>query len=237
MKSKVMLIRVLIIILLACCLQYNMVHAQINLKIGYELDLFSSSVNKELTRSFNELEYPFVTNGKKLRELEFLNGLNIGLSYRSKSWRTEIGWRTSARSRDAFGEKPATMSEPASSFEVDMRYRISGFYVGSEFLFDRLGVGASLGSDAFRLTSNIVESSNDKIITNQLIYSAGLHVSYQLYQSQNMAMVIRPYFKSYLKDVNHQEIYDFLDLSETISLIDRPYSIGFSILFFNGAQK
>jgi len=237
MKTKVISIRLISLMLLLSFLLLGTSHAQVNLVVGYELNRFSSSVNSELTKSFNEVENPFLSNGKELGQLQYLNGLTVGISYKTTGWRSEVGFKTSSRSRDAFGEIPATTTEPASSFEVDMRYRIAGFYLSSEFLANRFGIGASLGSDAFRLTSNIVDSSNDKVVTNQLLYSARLHLSYQVYQSSNMELVIRPYFKSYLKAVNHTEVYHFLGLSETIALVDRPYSIGFSLLFYNGAQN
>lgn len=210
-------------------------HSQVNLRISYDLSRFESQTNEEMTNAFNT-KNDFLVKGQELPELNYLNGLSIGISYMSKFTRVELGYSTATRSREAFGEKPAGGQDPATNFETSMRYRLAGIYLSSELILARFSIGAALTSDAIRLKSDIAGSSNDKIITNQRLYAFSPFLSYQLYQGDNLSLVLKPYFKIALQAMNHGEIYQFLDLDEAIGLVDRPYSLGISVVFYNGKQ-
>lgn len=235
MKTHVMRLKFIHFLFLTICWTTSL-NGQVNFRIGYDLTRISSPVNAEMTEAFN-LANPFLEKSQVLEELNYLNGLNLGISYKSKFSRIEIGWHTSSRTREAFGEKPGINGEPASSFEKSMRYRLSGFYISSEIILNRLGIGASLSNDAIRMRSAIAGSSNDKTITNQTLYAFAPFISYEMYKGKYVSLVLKPYFKLYLRAMNHSEIYQFLELNDAIGLVDRPYSFGFSFIFYNGEQN
>lgn len=214
----------------------TIINAQFNVKIAYELDYFSSNQNTYITDVFNQ-QNKFLEDAKELSPLHYMNGISIGATYRTRFSRVELGWHTSSRSKEAFGEKPAIGSNPAESFEVDMRYSIRGFQIGYEFIAKRVGIGATLTRDNFRLTSNIINSTNDKLITSQINYATSIHLSYQLYQSRRIALNIRPFYKIFLDEVDHSSIAQFLGVNAPSPLLDMPSSFGFSLIFYNGQQK
>jgi len=214
----------------------QMSFAQANLRISYDLSYFQSSVNQELTEAFNT-QNSFVADGKALRPLNFVNGLSMGVAYKTTYSRFELGYSTAFRTRESFGEKPAMGSEPASSFSTTMRYRLSGVYLNAEIVLNKFGAGVRLASDGLQMKSDIVGSSNDKIITNQRLYSISPFLNFQLYQGNSVSVHLRPQVKFYLQGLNHSEIYQFLDLESPQNLVDRPYSIGVSLIFYNGPQN
>ena len=207
---------------------------QFNLKIAYELNHVSSSQNTLLTNAFNFQNEETLSVGNTLPRLRYMNGLNLGISYRTPFSRVEIAWHTLVRRREAFGETV----DPVTSFDVSMRYNIRGFQLMYELIYKQVAIGATVGRDNFIMTTDIVSSSNDKEVTRQELYNTSIHLSLMLMESNRMSMVLRPYVTFYYQDVNHADIYDFLNVDRSgITTTDRPMNVGISLIFYNGRQS
>ena len=207
---------------------------QFNLKIAYELNHISSAQNTLLTEAFNLQNEETLSVGSPLPRLRYMNGLNLGLSYRTEFSRVEFAWHTLVRSREAFGETV----DPATAFDVSMRYNLRGFQLMYELIYKQVAIGATFGRDEFIMTTDIITSTNNKNITRQDLYNTSIHLSLILTESDRMSMVLRPYVTFYYQDLNHADIYDFLDVDRSgISTTDRPINLGISLIFYNGRQR
>ena len=86
---------------LLCFLGFIPLHAQFNVKIGYEVDYFTSKAQSCIIDQYNS-EFSFLENGEIMPSLRFMNGVNLGITYRTKFSRLELGWHLLTRDREAF---------------------------------------------------------------------------------------------------------------------------------------
>lgn len=206
---------------------------QANLKIGYESAYLSSEQNRLAVDGFNEAFSETLLQGKELRPLGFMNGLTIGIAYKFDYMRLSANWHSSSRRRTAFGEDPVT----ETAFEKEMRYKMGGFNLQYEFLYERYSAGISVGRDVFGMTSLIQSTSNDRTILNEVSYNLRFNLGFRLIDSDRVSVYIEPYYTLLLDDINHESEFIFLEVpSEPSGLLDRPHYFGVQLTFHNGLQ-
>lgn len=210
------------------------VNGQLNLKIGFESAYLSSVQNRAAVASFNQSNSTTLAQGEIMPELNYLNGLTLGLVYKFKYSRISANWHSVARRREAFGEIAGT---PPVSFERNVRYRVSGVNLMYEFSYDRFSLGIGPGRDAFQMTSLIAGSSNNKRILNEEVYYLKTKLAFRLMETKRVSIYVEPYYVYLLNDVNHKEEFVFLDVEQPAGgAIDRPHYFGVQVLFYNGIQ-
>lgn len=210
------------------------IHAQFNMKIGYEVDYFNSSSQSCIVDQYNQ-EFSFLENGKMMPSLRFMNGINLGVSYKTKFSRIELGWHLVTRDREAFGTIEATDSTAAQAYDLSIRYRRTGFQLGYEFLLEKFGIGATLNRDIFSMAK---KGSPTKTFSKQPTFTTQFHISYRLYQSDRISLVLRPYYTLFYDELNFVSLIDELEIIPIKSTVgDVPYSFGLSVIFYNGPQN
>ena len=215
-------------------LAFVSLEAQVNFKIGYELDYFNSSAQSCIVDQYNE-EFSFLENGEFMPSLRFMNGVNLGVSYRTRFSRIELGWHLISRERDAFGTIEATDSTATQAYDLGIRYRRSGFQLGYEFIIQKFGIGATLNRDVFSMAT---KGSPIKVFSRQPTYTTQFHISYQLYQSDRISLVLRPYYTLFYEELNFEPLISEMNISPIKSTVgDVPYSFGLTVIFYNGTQE
>jgi hypothetical protein len=220
----------LLIIGVCFILQLN---GQVNLKIGFESAYISSEQNRMAVEAFNDLYAETLVQGKEMPNLNFANGLSIGLGYKWDYARISANWHGASRRRQAFGEVPVT----EASFEREVRYRMSGFNLKYEFLYERYSLGLAAGRDVLNMTTLIGSTANDRTILNEPTYNLKISLGMRLITSERVAVCIEPFYTYLFNDINHSAEYLYYEQANVPSnSSDRPHYFGFQLTFYNGIQ-
>ncbi len=108
--------------------------AQLNTKVAYEANFSDLPVHNEILQEYNETQVGLET---PLKDLLFLNGLQLGFRYSLDNLSLEFTWGNLFNRRTAEGTAP--LEETA--FSRKLKYNFSRYSFGLENRIGKVGIG------------------------------------------------------------------------------------------------
>lgn len=216
----------LILLLGICCAPF-MAGSQVNIKIGYGANWLNPEVHNSIYSEYNSA-HPWLDN--ELQDLKFLQGLQLGLRYRTDyDVALELTWANYFKRNISTGTDPADNA----SFYRRVSYNMNEVGLGLEYIFGSIGLGTSINGDFLRTGIRRTEGGNTRTLSNDLALSSSILISIHSGKSGLLSATIRPYVKIPWTS------FDFSSLNTELNgtsqnLTDDFMTFGVSLIFFNG---
>jgi len=208
--------------LLMCCYSAK---AQINVKVGYNVVSPSFSEVNDLLASYS----PTVGEvSKSFGDLAFMHGIGLGLRYRLGETAIEVDWSSVKSEKTALSYVAS-----ADRFdELSYDYGLKGFSLGLDRYFGVFGIGSAISSTNFNIKRSV--GNNQLAISSESKYQLQLRLIWQIQQSDQVSLELRPYYQFALGDYSLRDFAAEIGNPNDINVISRPSLFGLSLVFYNG---
>ena len=206
------------------------VEAQLNLKIGYSLSVLDPRQVNESIKAFNEAN-PWYDD--KLRDLNLINGVTIGFRNKWESVALEFSWSSKFNSKFIEGVRP----DDNELVFREVIFRIGSFSFGPEFLFDNIGIGATLDASDFTIRSSKSKEPNELTILDEFSLSSHIFASYHIQTGDFLSLCFRPFVQIPFDRINTFEFEKELfpgTTNDPENYNDSFLNFGLMIIFYNG---
>lgn len=206
------------------------IHAQFNIKVGYNLGFAVDDKIGDIVDRFNK-ENDFFN--QPLGDIEGMGGIELGLRYRFKSSAIELSWiNNSARAR-GFGNDGST------PVEADIDASMRTFSLGLETMYGPIGIGSSIDRRRLKLKQDIPNFDATETVSQSSGWAAKLHLTLEA-RSSSMSLTFKPYIQFPLSNLNVYGLEkSFFPDSEAVENdFDTDFLVyGISIVIYNGPQR
>jgi hypothetical protein len=202
----------------------------LNIKVGYGGGYVQSTEINDIIARFNT-DKPFLE--KKLDDVNFIGGLELGLRYRFGISAFEIAWSNGSAESEAFG------FEDGNSFSETLNTSLRTYSIGVDNFVGNFGFGASIGNRQLKIKTDITGFDGDRTIMSETGLASRFHVFYQI-KSNSVSITLKPYVEfpwdSYNVSALNREY--FPDSTIPDADFDTDLTLfGLSIIFYNGPQR
>jgi hypothetical protein len=227
-----------IYILFFLAVNCQLAQAQLNFKIGYNASYFKADKFNTIFADYNNKNKLAYTN---FRPIYFMNGVEMGLRYRSEFVALEAQWITNFADRSQ-----SQWTDANQTAKQNQRIGISNqsFGGGLSFQFGKIGVGASLDRSYVNFNKKFIgQPKKTNIYDRALQYSSlSLFINFEGEMSKFLHFVARPYIQIPLNaEVGTLSLYKKILPTGDLTFADGDAQnmtlMGVKFIFFNGRQE
>ncbi len=217
---------------------FQLVQAQLNFKIGYNASYFKADKFNTIFADYNGKNKLAYSN---FRPIYFMNGVEMGLRYRSEFIALEAQWITNFADRSQ-----SQWTDANQTVKQNQRVGISNqsFGGGLSFQFGKIGVGASVDRSYVNFSKKFIgQPKKTNIYDRALQYnSLSLFINFEGKMSKILHFVARPYVQIPLNaDVRTLPLYKKISPTGDLIFADGDAQnmtlMGMKFIFFNGRQQ
>ncbi|MEZ4909239.1 MAG: hypothetical protein R2774_00090 [Saprospiraceae bacterium] len=230
---------VLILLFVLSLFKYDALYSQLNLKVGYNGVKLNPKKTIEIIDKFNTtLLSQSTTLHDDLNKIKNMHGIEIGLRYRIRNIGFELSWSSISTKNDVY----ATLSND-QLFQDKWYYSLTEYSLGVENYFGKLGYGAALGYQTYRIKTDItgVQRKKSPVVTE----SGATSKFYLIFQFPGdlVGIAFKPYFQIPLGKYNISSFDQTLNeqiqegYQSTGNYDEDMQLFGISILLYNGRQN
>jgi hypothetical protein len=228
--------KILFTTLLLCCAL--LAKAQFNFKIGYDPTYINLDKVNFVSKNLNE-KAPVLD--KKLQNVKFMNGIEVGLRYRINNIALEGGWCTRFVTRNQVFYTDASKETKKTQF---FNANTQTYNLGATLSFGKYGFGATVDRNFLNFTEKDAEQSKRlKVFDKSLRYnSTTFFLQREGQLSDVLSFVVRPYVQ--LPTRAMVNIKSFQTAFAPQSTVENPDGyeqnmtmLGIKFIFFNGEQN
>lgn len=211
------------------CLNASNVAAQLNLKVGYNLNYSSFQTYNKVLQEFND-KNPWLS--QDFKDLRLLNGLQIGARVRGEYVGMDLTWERSAASRKIAGQDPDGLD-----YVSELNFKWDRASMGLETYYEYFGLGASIYWERLGISRPITSiESNEQILTDNRIGNK-IYLIFSTIGVDRVSLSLQPYVAIPWSHYNLGALATHLDISTQEGLIQENLHFGFSFVFYNGRQR
>ncbi|HJW29836.1 MAG TPA: hypothetical protein VJ508_11425 [Saprospiraceae bacterium] len=201
-------------------------NAQINLKTGYNISFLSQHGLNDLLHAWNSTaQYT-----DEFHNLTWLHGFEAGLRYKTSIHAFELTYLGGYQKLNASGISPTDQS----TFKDKINIAINETGLGYSISGGVIGLGAEVHYQWYKSKATIhVRPETFKHVQGMIGYE--LFGTITLKGSQNIDLVLKPYYILPAESYKTEPLQDFLGIKNLISK-ERWNRFGISLLFYNGAK-
>ena len=207
--------------------------AQFQTKVSYIAALSNFATSNEILERYNA-ERPYLT--QRWEPLRFVNGADLGLSYRAEVFRLEAGYELKFAQRQSTGIPDGTTTELTDR----LFYNIQSWYVGGSVGYDFLYGGVNIMQNNYRLRYED-DSTVDRltIMENSRFASLQIYLSLEPDTGAGFSIALRPYVELPLDELDLRPFGEFIEPDFANGVPDDFYQdrwvqYGIRVVFFNG---
>lgn len=216
--------------LLVLLLVSQQAQGQLNLKIGYSLSLAAPENVNRTIRAYNAANPWF---NKPMRELNLVNGVNIGFRNKWDGVALEFSWSSKFSTKDIEGIRPIDNE----NFFRETTFRLGSFSFGPEFFFGDFGIGATVDITDLEIRTNKTQQPTELLTVDDSYISSHFFVSYYINTGDFLTLCFRPFVHVPYETVNVFEFEQELFPGTTNTAEgyeDNFVNFGLMIIFYNG---
>ena len=204
-------------------------HAQLNIKIGYGAHWTNPESHNAIYSQFNS-DRPWLD--AELKELKFLQGLQLGLRYRTEyNTAFELTWANSFKRNIATGTDPSDNN----NFYRRVSYNLNEVGLGLEYIFGSVGLGASINMDLLKTGVRRADGANTRNLSSETAYSSTLFLTFHSGKSGVLSAALRPFIKVPWTSFDFSSLDQELNgTSSGLETKEDLMTLGISLIFFNG---
>ncbi len=207
---------------------YITLSAQLNILVGYSAQYTQANTLNTLIDQYND-ERPWLED--RLDQLNTLQGLNLGLRYRTPRVAVELGWVNNFSTFSASGTDPNTNALS----ERELRIRLRTYYLALENTFGKFGYGLSFGVNHAIIRTEKTGRSDAFNVMEPFNTSSRIFVSYTIDAGPFLFFSIRPYISIPWTSLDFTPLAEELELESFDADQQGNFpAIGISLLLFNG---
>ena len=203
----------------------SIVHAQFNVKIGYNPILGGFN-------GVNALQDAYISNDGDVQsgfnDLSFMHGIQLGGRYRIGKLGVELGWESLSSNREALSLNPNNEVFTVREYDHDLTTWI---FALDQYLRP-VGFGAALTRTNYSVGREIGNNSIPILAESQ--WGLRLQLNLVIQESSRVSFLIRPYYQFYLNDFNIEPLAE--DLNNTAASTESLNYFGLSLVFYNGRR-
>jgi hypothetical protein len=205
---------------------FSPVHAQFNLKSGYNFSWLPDSGTDRLIGLFNTPEH---TN--TFPTLTWLHGFEAGMRYKSGASALELGYQGGYRSLRAEG----TRLSDGTAFTDKLKFAVHAVTLGYIASGEVFGLGAELQYQWNKTTAKLEEPVGS-FKHSQPMWAYSFFMTFTFAGNNNIDMVLKPYYTIPDKPYDPDPLRSFNGAD--IQLERRKWNrFGLSLIFYNGPKE
>jgi hypothetical protein len=179
-------------------------------------------------------EFPWLE--KKMPNLHFMNGVQIGLRLKTNALAFEAGWERMNRNRKAFGLNPLT-----STVETEeLSYYINTYFLGLNMYAGRYGMGAQLNVSNYKIQSLEQESETKLTYLKETGINTRFNVAYRITTYYYFSAYLKPFVQVPFGNINLKPFGEKLipnGVGQISNYDQKFWFYGISLVFYNGPQE
>lgn len=206
----------------------GLLHAQLNLKIGYDgVYAPAPALNRSIT-AYNKSAVDVLN--ESIPEFHYLHGLNMGLRYKYGLLSTEIAW-------ESLGNRiTAVEVDGSNATEKTVYFRLNHLAINQEISFGLIGLGTSAEWGFYHLETDLSGTSQKKSLSKSQPFSSKFFLSFNIKGSDILSFSIKPYYRIYWTDALSTANLNTLWQNELSGELLSLHHFGIHFCFYNGPQ-
>lgn len=190
-------------------------YSQVNSEIGYTISYFPLKTTNTIIDLYNkganlgEEE----TVLKSIKPMHFLNGFNVGLSYRFGGLKVGGFWNNMSANR--IGTRGNVKNNIGNEKSIYLNVNTISF--GTELLVNYIGIGASLDYNMSSIKTKLNNNSSKVLLSNDTkyaFYSNKVYLILYLRATDRFAIELKPYISFPWQRQDVSELDNYFDLSK-----------------------
>ncbi len=209
-------------------LMCTLMHAQVNIKIGYNAQYSPFTATNRLFDTYNTATKDLTAKYKKFH---FMHGLDLGLRYMLTG---TLGVEASFTNLYTSDNKSARSINGVIAKD---EWRISHRFLslGIENYFGWIGYGVHLGQSKWKYLKDFPGSSSKQLVHDTNLYGVKFNLIIQAKSNKN-AFALKPYYYYPLSNRNIASVDEALNNTANLT-VENFQGFGLSIVFYNGPQR
>ena len=203
--------------------------SQFNIRVGYAFAYTEADGLNVIMRKYNDAN-PWLEN--KFDEFHYFNGLELGVRYKFGNLGFDLSFNNLSKSSEGQGNNPTT----GSYFKDKWNASLIDYSLGIETYYGNIGIGTALCSTRFKVTTDISNSKNDKVVMKSNQYSSRFYLIFSL-PTRSTAVALKPFVEIPWNNFNfsavNQEIFGS-GVDNDPAYDAKMMFFGISALFYNG---
>ena len=210
----------------------QLISAQLNIKVAYDLAFVSAKENNELLQAYNAAKASEVNFTKEFGSLNSMNGIVLGLRYKFNPVHSlELGWVNLSNSKEAVGEL-----NMGNLFRQKLYYSSNQYYLDYQTHFSSIGVGIGIATGSFKIRDEIGNSDVKKQIVKEDQWIFRSNISFYFSGHSNVSFCLQPYLNIALDAVDLNPLKNELQLTDNSDPSSGFSHFGLRFIFYNGPQ-
>lgn len=210
---------------------YSSCTGQMNFKVGYIVSYSQFGDTNSLLEQYNAGQPKLE---QTLKPMHIMHGAHVGIRYKlSSGFGVELNWENVSNNKEAVG-----FDADDAVFTNKYFFSMTSLGAGFETYIGKFGYGASMDKTTFNIKTDIIGIDTKRKISSSSAYSSKFYLLYTIQESSSVSLVLKPHMQvpwgNYSLSLFEQEVSPN---SPPLSLRERPWFFGLSILFYNGKHN